>query len=309
MKQLTPKISVIIPVFNTEKYLDEAVGSILKQSLKEIEIIAVDDGSTDSSHTILDKIARSDSRVTVISQKNQGQSVARNRGISIASGKYIYFMDSDDILHENALEECFDKCEKESLDMVMFDGESFSDEKNFKPIFEYKRLSEMEDKVYTGLYIFSSMVEKRTFSPSPCLYMTRLSIIKENFLTFYPEIIHEDNLFTPLLCLHCERVGIIPIRYFKRRIRSNSTMTSKISWKNIHGYLTVTSEILRQIGEYSPEEGEALKSYISSMMSAVCFKARKLPLKERIRYITIIIKNYLKYVPVAELAKVIVPKR
>ena len=93
-----PKVSVIIPVYNTEKYVRQAVESIRQQTLKDIEIIIVNDGSTDGSMTILEELAAQDERIKLFSQENQGLSVTRNVGLSHSTGEYVYFMDSDDLL-------------------------------------------------------------------------------------------------------------------------------------------------------------------------------------------------------------------
>ena len=88
-----PKVSVILPVYNVEAYLDEALYSLEKQTLKDIEIIAVNDGSTDNSLSILDKHALTDKRISIYSQKNKGLSGARNTGLNLCQGEYVYFMD------------------------------------------------------------------------------------------------------------------------------------------------------------------------------------------------------------------------
>ena len=94
------KISVILPVYNVAPYLDETFGSLINQSLKDIEIIAVNDGSTDQSEAIIRKYMQQDSRINYFFQENQGQSVARNLALQHATGKYIYMMDSDDVLYD-----------------------------------------------------------------------------------------------------------------------------------------------------------------------------------------------------------------
>ena len=91
----SPKVSVIIPVYNTAPYLHEALSSITRQTLQELEIIIVNDGSTDGSGEIIREVAETDGRIKVFEQENQGQSVARNVGLEQATGEYIYFMDSD----------------------------------------------------------------------------------------------------------------------------------------------------------------------------------------------------------------------
>ena len=97
----TPKVSVIIPVYNVEQYLRECLNSVIKQTLKEIEIICVDDGSTDNSLDILKEYAEKDHRITIITQKNLHAGVARNAGLSIAKGEYLSFLDSDDFFELN----------------------------------------------------------------------------------------------------------------------------------------------------------------------------------------------------------------
>ena len=108
-----PKVSIIIPIYNVEKYLRECLDSVINQTLKDIEIICVDDGSTDNSLSILREYAQKDNRIIVVNQKNQGAAVARNSGIKIAKGEYVCFIDSDDyypandvleILYKNAIE-------------------------------------------------------------------------------------------------------------------------------------------------------------------------------------------------------------
>ena len=93
-----PKVSIIIPIYNTEAYLKATVDSILRQTLYEIEILLINDGSTDRSLRIMQDLAASDNRIILFSQENKGLSVTRNQGLAMAKGEYIYFMDSDDLL-------------------------------------------------------------------------------------------------------------------------------------------------------------------------------------------------------------------
>ena len=122
------KVSVVIPVYNTEKYVREAVESIMNQTLRELEIIIINDGSTDNSLQVAEELAAADSRIQVYSQTNRGLSMARNAGITHAHGRYIYFMDSDDLLEKDAMELCYSKCEEKELDFVFFDAQSFFEE-------------------------------------------------------------------------------------------------------------------------------------------------------------------------------------
>ena len=122
------KISVIMPVYNSEKYLPMALESVLKQTLKEIEIICVDDGSTDHSLQLLEKYKQCDSRIILLKQKNSYAGIARNYGMSVAKGKYLAFLDSDDYFVPEMLEKAFLNAEEQKADVVIFDGECFSHE-------------------------------------------------------------------------------------------------------------------------------------------------------------------------------------
>ncbi len=118
---MRPKISIIIPIYNREKYLNECLDSVLNQTLRELEIICIDDGSTDSSTEILRRYAKTDERIIVLRQEHSNAGQARNYGIDVATGKCIYFLDSDDVISENnALEILYNLCEQENLDIAIF---------------------------------------------------------------------------------------------------------------------------------------------------------------------------------------------
>lgn len=120
------KVSVVVPVYNEESYLRECLDSITGQTLKEIEIICVDDGSTDNSMEILKEYARQDKRVIILEQHNSGAGMARNRGMKQASGEYLAFLDSDDIYEKTMLEEMYQEATDENLDMVVCRVDAFN---------------------------------------------------------------------------------------------------------------------------------------------------------------------------------------
>ena len=115
-----PKVSVIIPVYNVEKYLRECLDSVVNQTLKDIEIICINDGSPDNSLAILEEYAKKDSRIIVISQENSGVSTARNVGIDLAKGDYLYFIDADDYAEPDLLELSYQKALSTQCDIVNF---------------------------------------------------------------------------------------------------------------------------------------------------------------------------------------------
>lgn len=149
---INPIISIIVPVYNVEKYISDCVQSVLGQSFPNFELILVDDGSKDNSGKICDSFAAQDKRITVIHKKNQGVSSARNDGIEISKGKYITFLDSDDMLCEHFLQEGIKACEKGNLELfccghIIIGG---NDEKEYirieKPIRTNNRLLSASEK-------------------------------------------------------------------------------------------------------------------------------------------------------------------
>ena len=215
------KVSVIIPVYNTELYVRQTIQSILGQTLYDIEIITVNDGSTDNSLSILSELAKQDNRIKIFTHSNQGLSVSRNVGIEKASGEFIYFMDSDDLLDHDTLEICYQKCTSEQLDFVFFDAESFCEENITLRNYPYQRNLQIEDKVWTGIELLEIQDGTGNFRTSACLSFTRLSFLQENNIRFYPHIIHEDELYTARLYLNATRVKYIQQTYFKSLEKTN----------------------------------------------------------------------------------------
>ncbi len=291
-----PKVSVIIPVYNTEKYVRQAVESIRRQTLKDIEIIIVNDGSTDGSMTILEELAAQDERVKLFSQENQGQSIARNFALQKVGGKYLYFMDSDDYLENEALELCFEKAESNNLDFVLFDAEILNPQDTTAIDITYQRTQIMdEESIYTGNELLNLFIRKYIFTPSPCLSFINTAFLRQQNLSFYPGIIHEDQLFTCKLYLNANKVMCIAKPFFKRRFRSDSTMTNRFAWKNMRGYLTVTAELLQYASKH-PEYKKLIDLFLSQMLDAAVWQAHVLPLSQRIRLFFLCVKDYKKYV-------------
>ena len=272
------KISVIIPVYNTVEYLEEALGSIIRQTLKEIEIITIDDGSTDDGLELLRRMAREDDRIIVLSQENKGLSRTRNRGIDIARGKYIYFMDADDILEISALKECYYKCEKDSLDFVFFNIISFPD-KTFYPV---RTIDSSKDKIFKGCTLVENLIKTNQFVVSSCTYVVSKNYLDSIYLRYYPDIIHEDNLFSLLLYVHAQRVGYINKNFYHRRFRANSTMTTKMGIKNIIGYTTIFEE-LKKYNWKSKEHFDVAKLFLTTLLNAVLYASHVMSFPNKLK--------------------------
>jgi glycosyltransferase involved in cell wall biosynthesis len=278
------KVSVIIPVYNTEAYILEAVDSVRQQTLTDLEIILVNDGSTDDSLRIMEKLAAADNRIKLISQKNSGQSVARNNALKLASGLYLYFMDSDDVIEPRTLEMCIHRCEAHDLDFVFFDADILNKESKLAMPLMYDRSQCIgEEELLPGIAMLQKQIAAKRYTPSPCLFLIRADFLRKLQLSFYPGIIHEDQLFSAMLYLQARRVMYIRQAFFKRRFREASTMTQRYSWRNINGYLTVTNELLTFKKERADKkQKKAINALLAQMLDAAVWNAHVLPAKQRI---------------------------
>lgn len=292
-----PKVSVIIPVYNTCNYVQEALESICQQTLEELEIIVIDDGSTDCSRAIVEEIAIKDTRIQVYKQSNQGLSITRNQGLKFSTGEYIYFMDSDDFLEPDALELCYRKCTKEALDFVFFDAETFTIEPNIpESSFDYQRTLDLPEKICSGIDMLKIQLKTYKFKSSVCLNLFHREFICEEKLSFYPGILHEDQLFMIQAYLHASKTGFIRRSFFHRRIRTNSIMTKKFTWKNMEGYLTVTNELLRELPIYPKTYHHTIFFFLRQMLDAAVWQAHTLSLPQRIKLFSLCLKYYRPYV-------------
>lgn len=247
MQNSNIEISVIIPVYNVENYIYESLSSVAKQTFTQYELIVINDGSTDRSEKIIKEFMNEHKQMQIhyIYQENNGQSSARNRGIEVASGEYIYFFDSDDLIEENALEILYMKSNENNLDLLLFSGQSFYETQNAQTLkykFDYLK-KESYPIVLSGKEMFVKLLENDDYSTSPCLYFVRKSVLREKKLYFYEGIIHEDALFTFQLILSVDRTMVINEVLFRRRVRLNSTMTANNHLKKFQGLTRVLIEM------------------------------------------------------------------
>ena len=187
------KISVVIPVYNTEKYLRQCVESVLNQTYRELQVVLVDDGSKDSSGNICDELAKKDNRIEVIHKENGGHSDARNTGINRSTGEYVLFLDSDDYWDDNkALERLIGQLKETDCDVLNFqykkyfeDTDEFEKNKNdiefSNEIFARGKDAQFEFLINNSLYIASA-----------CNKMIRTSLLKNNDMFFEKGVLAED---------------------------------------------------------------------------------------------------------------------
>lgn len=268
-------VTVVVPVYNTESYIEEALSSLVNQTLKEIEIIVINDGSTDTSQEIIENFVERDGRVHLFNQPNGGLSVARNAGIARARGEYIYFMDSDDFIEKRCLESCWDFANKEKLELVTFDAKVFNEAGVEGEVanLSYSRKEKLNKNLYSGRELLEVLLNVNGYRASVPLLFFKRELLERLGLEFYPNLIHEDELFTPQLIMNCQRVGYLPEPFYNRRLREESLMTRPFISESVYHYLTVIEE-LRSSSLIADEDRDLIKKIASSIASSVVYSAR-----------------------------------
>lgn len=223
------KASIIIPVYNVEKYVAECLKSAISQTYKNIEILLVNDGSTDQS---VEKIQPflSDKRIKLIHQKNQGLSAARNTGIENATGDFVIFLDSDDYLLPETVDSCVSIfTEKPDVDMILYDAKNIYEKQMNSDLFQenyYSRNHLLESTIYPSETIIETLFQKKAYRSSACLYAFKK---KGNLPRFDTHLkIHEDELYTPELITSFKKIFYLNQPFYQRRVRENSLMTAKL---------------------------------------------------------------------------------
>lgn len=262
------RLSIIVPLYNSEKYLPKCLDSLLNQDIPEddYEIILVDDGSPDGSRTVAEEYASRHTHIIVLSQPNKGTSGARNTGIRQAAGKYLYFVDPDDYIMENSLARILRLMEEEDLDVLRF-GYTEVDEQ-YHPT---KSCKTPESPDYSSRLMdgCTFMAERLGIACYVWTYLFRTALLKENGIFFYEGDYFDDTPWLPRVLLAADRVDSIDFKRHFYLIRKNSLVQSdsgKSITKKINGQRFLVKELLRQKTE--ADNASASKWY--DMMISHC---------------------------------------
>mgnify|MGYP004528342755 FL=1 len=246
------KISVILPVYNVEKYLRQCLDTIIGQTLREIEVLCVDDGSTDNSARILEEYAQKDQRVKIYTQKNAGAGAARNLGLRQASGKYLSFLDSDDFFEPDMLEEAYKQAERYEAEMVVFRSNQYLTEKDeyketpwtlrkqelppYAP-FGHRQMTDNIFKVFVG-WAWDKLFLK--------------AFIDEKKITFQEQRTSNDLFFVFSAVATARKIAIVDrvLAHQRRDAKDSLSKTREKSWNCFYVSLTALSERMKQEGLY-----------------------------------------------------------
>jgi len=242
------KVSVIIPVYNVERYLDRCINSVMEQSNIKLEILLINDGSNDSSGEICDEFARTDDRIRVFHQKNRGVSSARNKGIDNATGDWICFVDADDWIEPNSIEKIINGNDEKEVDYII--ARSFINRDGMTIDERYPFSNNLIGKDYKGSDLITRGIYGRG---SVCGVIYRKSFILANTL-YFPLVIRngEDSIFSALCSIYADRVRFVNIHFYNVNERDGSA--SRGCW-TFDRVLNMTNNI-RFINKYIKKHKE-----------------------------------------------------
>ena len=237
-----PKVSIVIPVYNVENYLRECLDSTAGQTLQNIEIICVNDGSTDSSPAILEEYAAKDSRFVIVHQENAGVSAARNRGMDLAKGEYLLFLDSDDVAEPYLAQAAVEAMEEQGLDLLHFDAEVFFENEAmtaYKGSQRYHVNTVGMQEPTGGMQALAFLRKENAVCVCVYQYLFRREWLVRNAIRFIEGIVYEDVSFTIECFLCAQRFFKIDRSLMRRRFREGSIITEKIRKHHVESCIRV----------------------------------------------------------------------
>lgn len=284
---MKPKISIVVPVYKVEKYIDKCVQSLIQQTYNNIEIILVDDGSPDRCPEICDRYALKDSRIKVIHKSNGGLSDARNVGLKASSGKYVLFVDSDDFIELNTCERFLNIIGDSNPDIVVGNANRIENEK----VIPMKHKTNTRGQIITGEQYLLKELKFGTMYMAAWLNLYNKDFLLNNDLEFKVGFLHEDEHFTPRAFLKAKKVIGTDITFYNYLIRPGSITTVKNKEKNAQHMIQICEEleeIYKEIEDVQLRKllnNDLVNKYLNTFQVAGLYKRK---------YSHLINKNFLK---------------
>ncbi|WP_343714465.1 glycosyltransferase family A protein [Inquilinus sp.] len=271
MQPPPPRLSVVIPCYNVEAYVQEAIDSVIRQSSPADEIIIVDDGATDRTGQIVEELYGRLDNVRIIHTENQGLGAARNVGTAAATGDFIYYFDSDDILADGLFADFRETLTAHpDLDLFCFSGRSFLDgeSQGGGPLALNQYRQNADGLFPSGEDLLNFQIGRRNYLPTSWLYIHRREVSRRHGLDFL-SVFHEDEEHTPRLFVRCGPTFVRDREYFLRRVRANSIMTRRKSERHIYGYFCAarTLEAMLRSDGLKPETYRSLRRLIIRVLA------------------------------------------
>ena len=300
------KLSIIIPVYNVEQYLQSCVQSVITQTYQDLQVILVNDGSTDSSGILCDQLAQQDSRMQVVHKENGGLSDARNAGLKVATGDYVAFLDSDDVyLQNDGLEQLMALAQTDQPDVLLFQAvDVYAHHQTVRKAYDVEYMA-----THTGAEVFAQLVRTQSFNMSACFQLIRRELLEQHQIYFEKGLLSEDVDWSLRLWRHISKVrainlplygyqhreGSITTTYTIRYLRSYEHIFAKfvqlynervvdahteLYWKTVMGYLAqMYTNCLYNYGQLTMQERKdnyyILRDYASLLNHSISIKSNR----------------------------------
>lgn len=261
----SPKVTIITPIYNGEKYLEECIDSVLNQTFADFELICVDDGSTDRTNEILDRYRAADSRVQVYHQKNQYAGVARNTGMDHANGKYVLFLDGDDFFEPDMVQKLYTQIEQDEADICLCGGYQYDDKNKISiPANGY-----LSRKLLPETIPFSVREAEEVIFNITTMHLHnklfRSEFIKRNNIRFKPYRLGEDAGFVLHALSSAERITVVNERLFHYRVNTGISVTDSAAGDILAGYETLM-EAKKELTERGVYTDKLRKSFANKAL-------------------------------------------
>lgn len=283
-------MSIIVPIYNCAQYIKDCLDSVVLQNKISLEVICIDDGSTDSSLEIVKEYQKAQDCISIISKPNEGLSIARNIGLKYARGAYVQFLDSDDMLAPGALDCLYQVSKEKNLDVLFFNAKTIYDDESLRqtfPQYENYYVAKTDlSQPRRGLDLLVCLQKFNEYRTPVWRQFFKRSFLIENSLTFEDHIVHEDNLFTFQALCKASLAARINESLYCRRIRLNSIMTTPTKFENVYGYLRCYLGMVAQflsLNTLTEEKESCVKQITDSIAKAVTSNYMKLDIYEQKR--------------------------
>ncbi|MBY3623490.1 glycosyltransferase family 2 protein [Acinetobacter sp. CUI P1] len=239
------KFSIIIPIYKVEKYITQCINSVILQTYQNIEIILVDDGSPDSCPEICDNYSENDIRIKVIHKHNEGLSSARNEGINIATGDFLIFLDSDDWIESDFVENIWKSIHNIDPDIVVINVRSYFENRN---TYIEKKYSLTKSELYSGVEAYEYLYENSDFWGAAWQFVVKRSFLQEINLKFVNGIYHEDERYSPELLLSANKISFCNTAFYVNRSGRDGSIVNSLNIKKEFDKLFIIEDLLEFAG-------------------------------------------------------------
>lgn len=276
------KLSIIIPVYNVEQYLQNCVQSVLTQTYQDLQVILVDDGSTDSSGILCDQLAQQDSRIQVVHKSNGGLSDARNAGLKVATGDYVAFLDSDDVyLQADGLAQLMAVAQAEQPDVLLFQAmDIYPHRQSARKAYDVDYLA-----THTSIEVFQKLVRTQCFNMSACFQLIRRDLLEEHQLYFEKGLLSEDVDWSLRLWRYVNKVRAINLPLYGYQHREGSISTT-YTIRNLRSYEHIFAKFVklyqeRVVNDATELYWQTVMGYLAQMYTSCLYAYGQIDRKDK----------------------------